>query len=117
MTLVRAYNDGVASPLIHQVLRDLQTKLRIRFGERLERVVLFGSWAREEAHEDSDIDVAVVIDRLTPDEWVEAVAIASDLSARTELPLSPTVMSSEHFRRSVKESGIAVEVLRDGVQA
>ena len=40
-------------------------RLRSRFGSRLHGIVLFGSWARGEAHEDSDVDVLVLVDRLT----------------------------------------------------
>jgi predicted nucleotidyltransferase len=39
------------------------------YGERIERVVLFGSRARGDAHEDSDYDVAVFLrDRSGPND-------------------------------------------------
>jgi hypothetical protein len=38
--------------------------LRRLYGERLRRVLLFGSWARGDAHPESDIDLLVVFDRL-----------------------------------------------------
>jgi predicted nucleotidyltransferase len=34
------------------------------YGERLRRVLLFGSWARGDAHPESDIDLLVVLDRV-----------------------------------------------------
>jgi predicted nucleotidyltransferase len=40
------------------------------YGERLERVVLFGSRARGDAHEDSDYDVAVFLHDMA-DRWQE----------------------------------------------
>jgi predicted nucleotidyltransferase len=36
--------------------------LRTLYGSRLRRVLLFGSWARGDAHPDSDIDLLVVLD-------------------------------------------------------
>jgi predicted nucleotidyltransferase len=48
------------------------------YGERLERVVLFGSRARDDAREDSDYDVAVFLKDLT-DRWPELDRLA-DLS-------------------------------------
>ena len=50
---------------VRDALGRLVTALRARFGERLHEVVLFGSYARGDADEDSDVDVLVVIDVLT----------------------------------------------------
>ena len=38
--------------------------LRELYGDRLRQVVLFGSWARHDAHPESGIDVLVVLDRV-----------------------------------------------------
>lgn len=38
--------------------------LRALYGTRLRTVLLFGSWARGDAHPDSDIDLLVVLDRV-----------------------------------------------------
>jgi uncharacterized protein len=50
------------------------------YGERLERVVLFGSRARGDAHEDLDYDVAVFL-RDMPDRFAEMNRLA-DLSTK-----------------------------------
>lgn len=42
----------------------LADEAKVLYGRRLRRVVLFGSWARGEAHEHSDVDVIVVLDRV-----------------------------------------------------
>jgi predicted nucleotidyltransferase len=39
-------------------------ELRDLYGSRLKEVILFGSWARDEAHPESDIDLLVVLDRV-----------------------------------------------------
>lgn len=38
--------------------------LRALYGARLRRLFLFGSWARGDAHPESDIDLLVVLDRV-----------------------------------------------------
>ncbi|MGH2993719.1 MAG: UPF0158 family protein [Solirubrobacterales bacterium] len=38
--------------------------LRVLYGDRLRSVILFGSWARGDAHPESDIDLLVVLDRV-----------------------------------------------------
>lgn len=50
------------------------------YGERIERVVLFGSRARGDAQQDSDYDVAVFLKDMS-DRWIEADRIAG-LAAR-----------------------------------
>ncbi len=44
--------------------------LRTAYGKRLRQVLLFGSWARGDAHPESDIDLLVVLDRVD-DVWRE----------------------------------------------
>lgn len=46
---------------IQAPLKAFTRTVRNLYGERLERLVLFGSYARGTAHEDSDVDVAVVL--------------------------------------------------------
>jgi predicted nucleotidyltransferase len=48
----------------HSVARAVARELRDLYGERLKGVVLFGSWARGEAHPESDIDLLVVLDEV-----------------------------------------------------
>ena len=43
---------------------EVAEELRGLYGDRLRSVLLFGSWAREDAHPESDIDLLVVLDRV-----------------------------------------------------
>jgi len=77
-----------------------------RFGDRLRQVVLFGSWARGQATEDSDIDVLVVVDGLTPAEQWDAGGEVAPVILATGLPLAGLLMSTERL-----------QLLRDGERA
>src|SRR5207248_6453111 len=48
-------------PVADPVLRRFCAALEAMYGERIERIVLFGSRARGEAHHESDYDVAVFL--------------------------------------------------------
>jgi len=48
----------------HQIAREVARGLRQLYGDRLGSVLLFGSWARGDAHPESDIDLLVVLDRV-----------------------------------------------------
>ncbi len=46
------------------IAREVADDLRGLYGDRLRLVLLFGSWARGDAHPESDIDLLVVLDRI-----------------------------------------------------
>ena len=50
---------------LDKYLADLIMNCRLAFGDRLLYMGLQGSWLRGEAHEDSDIDVMVILDRFS----------------------------------------------------
>ena len=87
-----------------------------RFGNRLRFVRLFGSWARGEAHEESDIDVAVVVDGLVFAEWLLSVGDAADVALETSVFLSPFVVSGERFDELLRrERRIAADIMSEGI--
>jgi hypothetical protein len=69
---------GVLSttPEVVGALERFGASLRSRFGRRLQEVTLFGSRARGDAREDSDVDVLVVIDELSERERGEVFDLA-----------------------------------------
>ncbi len=46
---------------LNQLLRELKRELQKLYGDQLVALILYGSYARGEAHEDSDIDVAMIL--------------------------------------------------------
>jgi predicted nucleotidyltransferase len=55
----------LAEPLDAQgVARAVAQDLAELYGERLRTVILFGSWARGDAHSESDVDLLVVLDEV-----------------------------------------------------
>lgn len=63
------------APRDEALLAGVRSALRAIYGDRLERVVLFGSRARGEARPDSDYDLAVFL-RVLPDRWAELDRLA-----------------------------------------
>lgn len=47
-----------------RIAEEAARQLKAIYGERLRRVVLFGSWVTGEAHEESDVDLIVVLDQI-----------------------------------------------------
>src|SRR5207249_2896223 len=55
----------LVEPAADPILKRFRAALEAIYGDRLERIVLFGSRARGEAHDESDYDVAVFLKELT----------------------------------------------------
>jgi uncharacterized protein len=87
------------------VLRRIRSELDELYGERIERVVLFGSRARGDATEESDYDIAVFLHDMT-DRWRELHRLA-DLrlrmlgEARVFLDIKPYRAGSYIDRKSL----------------
>lgn len=97
-------------------LRDLRAWLEQRFARRLQHCMLFGSRARGEGHEFSDLDVLVVVDDLTSAEANETAARCGDLMTEHQVLVSPLALSSRRWSELIAgERRIAREILRDGV--
>lgn len=58
--LVPAQDPGEGRTIAEEAARRLVDV----YGDRLRQVVLFGSWVRGEAHEESDVDLVVVLDQV-----------------------------------------------------
>jgi predicted nucleotidyltransferase len=63
------------NPAVDPIIGRFKQALDALYGGRIDRVVLFGSRARGEAHEDSDYDVAVFLKTLG-DRWQELDRLA-----------------------------------------
>lgn len=94
----------------------LSAWLRARFGARLVELTLFGSRARGEGHEDSDLDVAVVVEGLTSAEGREIAWFCGDLLTAHNVIVSTFAVSRERMEElRRRERLIARDIARDGV--
>ena len=97
-------------------LDDFCAHVRSVFGERLRELALFGSRARGDGDEDSDLDVLIVVRDLTGAEAREVGQAAGDALTQHDVILSPFVVSTEHMDRlRSRERTIALEITRDAV--
>lgn len=102
------------SPAEQDVLAHFRARLVEHFGPRLGRVVLFGSRARGEGHEDSDLDVLVTIRSLSSRDRRDILDFAFDLELASGRVLSPLVRDEATWSF---ESPLGREIARDGVPA
>jgi predicted nucleotidyltransferase len=104
---------------MEQRIRDILTELREHFqrlyGPRLVKMILYGSQARGDAVEGSDIDVLVVL-RGQVDVWVEiqrSSEFICDLSLGHGILVSRAFVDAERYAR--ERSPFLLNVRREGV--
>ena len=91
--------------------------LRDRFGSRLVGVRLFGSYARGETHEESDVDCLVLLDCVAPEDDRAITDLTGDLTWQAGgVVISPLVMSVDRFNAwKARERRAALEIDREGI--
>ena len=104
-----------ANPADDPVLRRFRAALDAIYGDRIRRVVLFGSRARGDARADSDYDVAVFLDAVE-DHWAERMRLA-DLSVEM-IDETGAMVDGKVFASVVAGNGSALmfEIKRDGLE-
>lgn len=97
-------------------LDELVTFLRQRFGPRVHDLRLFGSRARGEGHEFSDLDVLIAIDDLDSLERGEIWAFSGRMMDRHQVDVGAFTLPTARWRQ-LQQRGrlIAREIERDGI--
>ncbi len=107
--------EGLPPP-VAAALESYRRRLGERFGERVRRLVLFGSMARGEARWDSDVDVLVVLDRVDWRDAADASDLAADELVERGVLLSATVISEERLEQlRQQERRLALDVAAEGI--
>jgi len=99
---------------LRQILREFRHQAESIFGDRLLKVILFGSRARGDAREDSDIDVLVVLRTpATVDERERVYERLSDLCLREDVVISLTFVREENYQ--ARRAPLLLNVAREGI--
>lgn len=101
---------------VKSLMAKLKKGLAELYGPRLKAVYLFGSYARGDYDENSDLDVMIVLDHYQSywEELVRSAELASDLSLEYDVTVSRTIMTEEQWKkgdlpvlRNVRAEGVA----------
>ena len=100
---------------LNAIVVELRRQFELLYGERLVRMVLFGSQARGDAAPESDIDVMVVPwGPVEPGEEVARTgAVTAGLSLKHDVVISRVFISAEQF--SKEQSPLLLNVRREGL--
>lgn len=103
-------------PIVSQIAQEYKENLQKLYGDELAELVLFGSHARGDNHEESDLDFAIVFRSASIRPSVEIVktsAISSRISLKYGRMLSSLPTSLHKKQNSMQ--GIYQEIRREGI--
>ena len=105
---------------IQKIVNDFSKKVEKILGNRLKKIVLYGSYARGDYNENSDIDIMILTD-LTNEEIIEYRELVSNIAfdiefdTNFEVMISPLVKNIEKFEYWLKALPFYMNVQREGV--
>ncbi len=99
-----------------KILLDLGSRIRVFLGDRLVRMVLFGSKARGDFQKDSDIDVAIIVKDLDRKLQDEIYTIVAKVEYKYLRSIASIAFSEEHFNDLLeRERRIARDIQDEGI--
>ncbi len=105
----------IPEPIV-EALYDFRARVEAEFGDRLLDLRLYGSWARGEQHEESDVDVLVVVRDIPQLDHPRVWHLGLDVFYDYDEYVSALVCSEEEWRHLVdRELLIAQDIERDGI--
>ena len=95
---------------------DFARRVRDRFGPRVREVVLYGSQARGDQGDDSDIDVFVCVEGLAERELGDVFDLAADVSLEHDVTLQAFApLPAEHEFLVRNECRIVLDIAAEGI--
>lgn len=118
----RRYDAGMAPTgtslpqLVELAARRYAAALRDRYRDDVVLVRLFGSYARGEAHEDSDVDIAVVLEDLDFPTERDVIDLATTIGWDFELDLAPNAFDRDTYEKWRRQQRpLVMDIEREGI--
>lgn len=101
------------------ILRQAARRCGALYGDRLREAYLYGSYARGEQHDESDVDILMTVEAAPVEiaaRRADVARIASDLSLTHDVTVSLTVKPQEQFARFSEAMPYYRNVVQEGIR-
>lgn len=98
------------------ILKQLKVSLKELYRERLIDVILFGSYARKTAHQDSDIDILIILDHEfdLDQEIARTSHLIANLCLKYNILISRLFMSQTYYQNH--QSALVRNIHQEGIK-
>ena len=98
------------------VLKELRNRMANELGDRLVKMVIFGSRARGDFDAESDTDIAIIVRGLSRELKNQILDTVAEIEMKFINPLSVIIFSESDFERLRKrERRIALDIEKEGI--
>ena len=105
---------------LHLILSKIADTAKEDFGEKLESVILYGSYARGDYTPESDVDVMILVKAIAPEDlWKykqPIIQVESELGLRYDLVISATLKDIETFNKYLDVLPFYQNVMKEGIK-
>ncbi len=100
---------------IKEILKQFREEIKKLYGKKLKDTILYGSWARGGATEDSDIDVLIVLEgKVMPGKEIDRIIdVITEINLKYGVLISVYPVSEEDF--PTVNSPLLINARREGV--
>jgi len=95
---------------IRDIIKEIERKIAGRFRDNFKCLILYGSWAKGTAREDSDIDLLAIFEEVDSDTWKVLYKIERTIESERGISLVPS--SQEDFQK--EKNPLFTAVKREG---
>ncbi|NCS89720.1 MAG: hypothetical protein AUK34_00625 [Ignavibacteria bacterium CG2_30_36_16] len=100
---------------INSLLPEIEKRIRELFGEKVLKIILFGSYARGDYNEDSDVDIMVIVDDEDLRYYKKKRTELSNYYLDKEgILLSIIIEKAKFVERYIKHSPFLINVVKEG---
>ena len=102
-------------PEIQRILQETEEQLQKIYSNHLQELILFGSYARGDFHDDSDIDLLLLLDQMDDlaSEQAKYFPVISQLSLKYDTVISVIPYAIHEFRS--KKTPFILNVSQEGI--
>lgn len=104
--------------LLNNILGQVSDYSKTIFGDKLKKVTLYGSYARGDYDDESDIDIMIIVDLPMNEIWSRRKEInhfCAELNLQHDIFISPMLQSTEHFDKWKNTVAFYRNVTNEGV--
>lgn len=104
--------------MMQSLIEKYVSEIQNIYGAHLRKIILYGSYARGDFREDSDVDIMILLDisDLELKKYSQQLSYMTyDFNLDNDIDIKPIAKSEEHFRKWIRNYPFYANIQREGV--